>query len=341
MISRRIEAAQKAVESQNFESRKHVLEYDDVMNKQREAVYGLRRQLMEGVDQKQLITDDYLSTILSNILDENAPEKVHADEWKLEPLFNQVYDLFGARLENEIDAHSLNRHELGEAIFEKLRARYDVKEQILGAQQMRYHERIVMLSVLDGLWKDHLLAMDHLKEGIGLRGYAQQDPLVAYKRESFEMFEGMMMRFQEDTARHLFRMQIIGPDGTPIESADQLAHAQAQVAAIAAQTQPQQQLIQGNPANAQPPSPPAQNDNAPTRTPAQVSNRAPSTTIDALEREFQKKKQRELEQARSVSTATAETNGSAPRRTGEKVGRNDPCPCGSGKKYKKCHGADA
>jgi preprotein translocase subunit SecA len=341
MMSKRIEAAQKAVESQNFESRKHVLEYDDVMNKQREAVYGLRRQLMEGVDQKQLITDDYLSTILSNVLDENAPEKAHADEWKLEPLFSQIYDLFGAHLEKEIDATQLNRHELGEAIFERLRARYDVKEQILGAPQMRYHERIVMLSVLDGLWKDHLLAMDHLKEGIGLRGYAQQDPLVAYKRESFEMFEGMMMRFQEDTARHLFRMQIIGPDGTPIESADQLAHAQAQVAAIAAQTQAQQQLIQGNPANALPPSPPAQNDNAPTRTPAQVSNRAPSTTIDALEREFQKKKQRELEQARSVSTATAETNGSAPRRIGEKVGRNDPCPCGSGKKYKKCHGADA
>jgi preprotein translocase subunit SecA len=341
MMSKRIEAAQKAVESQNFESRKHVLEYDDVMNKQREAVYGLRRQLMEGVDQKQLITDDYLSTILSNVLDENAPEKAHADEWKLEPLFSQIYDLFGAHLEKEIDATQLNRHELGEAIFERLRARYDVKEQILGAPQMRYHERIVMLSVLDGLWKDHLLAMDHLKEGIGLRGYAQQDPLVAYKRESFEMFEGMMMRFQEDTARHLFRMQIIGPDGTPIESADQLAHAQAQVAAIAAQTQTQQQLPQGNPANALPASPPAQNDNAPTRTPAPVSNRAPSTTIDALEREFQKKKQRELEQARSVSTATAETNGSAPRRTGEKVGRNDPCPCGSGKKYKKCHGADA
>jgi len=340
MMTKRIEAAQKAVESQNFESRKHVLEYDDVMNKQREAVYGLRRQLMEGVDQKQLITDDYLSTILSNILDENAPEKVHADEWKLEPLFSQVYDLFGAHLEKEVDATQLNRHELGEAIFERLRARYDVKEQILGAPQMRYHERIVMLSVLDGLWKDHLLAMDHLKEGIGLRGYAQQDPLVAYKRESFEMFEGMMMRFQEDTARHLFRMQIIGPDGTPIESADQLAHAQAQVAAIGAQTQAQQQLAEGSPANALPPSTPAQH-TAPSRPPAPVSNRAPSTTIDALEREFQKKKQRELEQARSVSTATAETNGSAPRRTGEKVGRNDPCPCGSGKKYKKCHGADA
>jgi preprotein translocase subunit SecA len=338
MISRRIEAAQKAVESQNFESRKHVLEYDDVMNKQREAVYGLRRQLMEGVDQKQLITDDYLSTILSNVLDENVPEKVHADEWKLEPLFAQIYDLFGAHLEKEIDATQLNRHELGEAIFEKLRARYDIKEQILGAPQMRYHERIVMLSVLDGLWKDHLLAMDHLKEGIGLRGYAQQDPLVAYKKESFEMFEGMMLRFQEDTARHLFRMQIIGPDGTPIESAEQLASAQAQVAAA----QTQQELAAAKAAGALPAGAPPQHTNAPAaRQSAPVSNRAPSTTIDALEREFQKKKQRELEQARSVSSSSAASNGNAPRVTGTKVGRNDPCPCGSGKKYKKCHGADA
>jgi preprotein translocase subunit SecA len=337
MISRRIEAAQKAVESQNFESRKHVLEYDDVMNKQREAVYGLRRQLMEGVDQKQLITDDYLSTILSNVLDENAPEKVHADEWKTDALFAQLYDLFGAHLEKEIDATQLNRHELGEAIFEKLRARYDIKEQILGAPQMRYHERIVMLSVLDGLWKDHLLAMDHLKEGIGLRGYAQQDPLVAYKKESFEMFEGMMLRFQEDTARHLFRMQIIGPDGTPIESAEQLAAAQAHVAA----QQAAQELAAAAPANALP-APPPQNTNSPAaRQSPPLPNRAPSTTIDALEREFQKKKQRELEQARSASSATADTNGAAPRRSGEKVGRNDECPCGSGKKYKKCHGADA
>jgi len=343
MISRRIEAAQKAVETQNFESRKHVLEYDDVMNKQREAVYGLRRQLMEGVDQKQLITDDYTSTILSNILDENAPEKVHADEWKLEPLFNQIYDVFGSRLETEVDATALNRHELGEAIFQNLRARYDIKESILGAEAMRYHERIVMLSVLDGLWKDHLLAMDHLKEGIGLRGYAQQDPLVAYKKESFEMFEGMMFRFQEDTARHLFRMQIIGPDGTPIESAEQLAQAQAHAQALA-QAQQEQQLASANAQNALPPGGPSQHTNAPgarQNVPAAPPNRAPSTTIDALEREFQKKKQRELEQARSVSSASAETNGSGPRHAGEKVGRNDECPCGSGKKYKKCHGATA
>jgi preprotein translocase subunit SecA len=339
MISRRIEAAQKAVETQNFESRKHVLEYDDVMNKQREAVYGLRRQLMEGVDQKQLITEDYTSTILSNILDENAPEKVHADEWKLEPLFAQIHDIFGAHLETELDVTQLNRHELGETIFEKLRARYDIKEQILGAPAMRYHERIVMLSVLDGLWKDHLLAMDHLKEGIGLRGYAQQDPLVAYKKESFEMFEGMMLRFQEDTARHLFRMQIIGPDGTPIESQEQLAHAQAHAQTLAQETQAQQELTAGNTINALPI---PQHTNSPAaRQSVPVSNRAPSTTIDALEREFQKKKQRELEQARSVGSSSTETNGTAPRRTGEKVGRNDECPCGSGKKYKKCHGAEA
>jgi len=330
MISRRIEAAQKAVETQNFESRKHVLEYDDVMNKQREAVYGLRRQLMEGVDQKQLITDDYVSTILSNILDENAPEKTHPEEWKVDALFSQVFDVFGAHLENEIDAAHLNRHELGEEIFEKLRARYDVKEQILGAQAMRYHERIVMLSVLDGLWKDHLLSMDHLKEGIGLRGYAQQDPLVAYKKESFEMFEAMMLRFQEDTARHLFRMQIIGPDGTPIETPDQLPR-QTPPPELVGQSSSQPSLSSGSA---------APQEETKQHAPIPIPTRAPSTTIDALEREFQKKKQRELEQARSAGSSAA-TNGSGPRITGEKVGRNDLCPCGSGKKYKKCHGAEA
>jgi preprotein translocase subunit SecA len=329
MISRRIEAAQKAVETQNFESRKHVLEYDDVMNKQREAVYGLRKQLMEGVDQKQLITDDYLSTILSNMLDEFAPEKANPEEWKAEALFSALYDQFGAHLENEVDITNLNRHELGEAIFEKLGGRYEIKEKILGAQAMRYHERVVMLSVLDGLWKDHLLQMDHLKEGIGLRGYAQQDPLVAYKKESFDMFEGMMLRFQEDTLRHLFRMQIIGPDGTPIESLEQLPAGFGGF----------------NPPSSEPADAPA----APVRqtvpaaaehTPVPIQTRAPSTTIDALEHEFQRRKQRELDHARAVGAATA-SNGNTPRVTGEKVGRNDPCPCGSGKKFKKCHGTEA
>jgi preprotein translocase subunit SecA len=341
MISRRIEAAQKAVETQNFESRKHVLEYDDVMNKQREAVYGLRRQLMEGVDQKQLITEDYVSTILSNILDEHAPEKAHAEEWKTDAIFSQLYDLFGARLESEIDYTHLSRHELGEAIFEKLGARYNVKEQIIGAPGMRYHERIVMLSVLDGLWKDHLLAMDHLKEGIGLRGYAQQDPLVAYKKESFEMFEAMMLRFQEDTVRHLFRMQIIGPDGTPIETLDQIPD---QIPRPGAGPGDSQSLPTppSNPAlsSSSVMAPASSTESASVKQSVPIATRAPSTTIDALEREFQRKKQLELSQARNAG-ASAATNGNAPRVTGEKVGRNDPCPCGSGKKYKKCHGTEA
>jgi preprotein translocase subunit SecA len=330
MISKRIEAAQKAVEAQNFESRKHVLEYDDVMNKQREAVYGLRRQLMEGVDQKQLITEDYVSTILSNILDENAPEKSHPDEWKMDAIFSQVYDVFGAKLNEgpgKIDVSQMNRHELGETIFETVRARYDVKEQILGAPAMRYHERIVMLSVLDGLWKDHLLAMDHLKEGIGLRGYAQQDPLVAYKKESFEMFEAMMMQFQQDTARHLFRMQIIGPDGQPIETVEQMPQRVSQPSSL---SPPVQQRLPM----------PGQNGEGQAHAPVPIPTRAPSTTIDELEREFARKKKRELEQARAAGAGES-TNGSRPRVTGEKVGRNDPCPCGSGKKYKKCHGAQA
>jgi preprotein translocase subunit SecA len=313
MISNRIEGAQKQVESQNFESRKHVLEYDDVMNKQREAVYGLRRQLMEGVDQKQLITDDYVSTILSNILDEHAPEKAHPEQYNFAQIFTQVFEVFGLQLEGALDISNISRRELGDAIFDQLQARYNVKEQIIGEPQMRYHERVVMLSVLDALWKQHLLDMDHLKEGIGLRGYAQQDPLVAYKKESFEMFEQMMMRFQEDTCRNLFRMQILAPDGSPIDSLEDFAK-------MRASAPPQQQNLG---LNDQPP-------------PPSIPTRAPSTTIDALEKEFQRNKQRDLAAAQQAGGTAVATQ----RRTGSDVGRNDPCPCGSGKKYKKCHGAN-
>ncbi len=264
MITKRIEAAQKAVESQNFESRKHVLEYDDVMNKQREAVYGLRRGLIEGIDQKELITEDYVTHILGNLLDASAPEKAHPDQWNTEGLFTSLHDVFGLQLAKEhgaseadaVNAHDLNRTELGDTIFAKLRERYEIKEQILGPPNLRYHERVVMLSVLDGLWKEHLLAMDHLKEGIGLRGYAQQDPLVAYKKESYDMFEAMITKFQEDTARNLFRMQILGPDGLPIETREQLDQLQAQAAAFAQQqqalAQQQQALAAGQAAQRQP-----------------------------------------------------------------------------------------
>ena len=320
MISNRIEGAQKAVESQNFESRKHLLEYDDVMNKQREAVYGLRRQLLEGVDQRELILEDYVGGILSTLLDEFAGEKLHPDQWNLKGLDEKLVDHFGLSMAAAgIKPLELHRHELGEAIFDKLKQEYETKEKILGAATMRYHERMVMLSVIDGLWKDHLLSMDHLKEGISLRGYAQRDPLVEYKRESFDMFEAIMLKFQEDTVRFLFRMQILGPDGQPLEG-----------------TAPQ-------PRKPVPPAPPVASAARPLTLDAEpleiaVNSRQPSTTIDALEKEFHRKKQREL--AAASMAGGSDASQPAQRRTGEKVGRNDPCPCGSGKKYKKCHGTE-
>ena len=316
MISKRIEGAQKAVESQNFESRKHLLEYDDVMNKQREAVYGLRRQLLLAVEQREIILEDYLSNILSAMLDQFTPEDKHPEQWDIKGLKGRLIEQFGFDLNTSgLDPLEITRHELGEGIYDKLRAEYAAKEAILGAEAMRYHERMVMLSVLDGLWKDHLLSMDHLKEGIGLRGYAQQDPLVAYKRESFDMFEAMMTRFQEDTARFLFRMQIVGPDGQPFTEAPQLERTVPAAPPVASA--------------ALPPPPPA----------IPVPTRAPKTTIDALEKEFERKKQRELEAARFAGAGGSSEP--AQRNAGSKVGRNDPCPCGSGKKYKKCHGAEA
>ncbi len=317
MISKRIEGAQKAVEAQNFESRKHLLEYDDVMNKQREAVYGLRRQLLEGVEQREMILEDYVGGVLSSLLDEFAGERVRQDQWDLKGLAEKLVDHFGFDLgASGINTQELTRHELGEEIFAKLTEAYAAKEQILGAATMRYHERMVMLSVLDGLWKDHLLSMDHLKEGIGLRGYAQQDPLVAYKRESYDMFEAMMLKFQEDTVRFLFRMQIIGPDGQPVNAAPRPTGVVPKAPPVASAAQPH--TVDGAPRE------------------IAINTRQPSTTIDALEKEFHRKKEREL----AVASRSGGGDASQPsqRRTGDKVGRNDPCPCGSGKKYKKCHG---
>jgi preprotein translocase subunit SecA len=198
-----------------------------------------------------------------------------------------------------VKLEELNRTELGDAIFQKLRERYDAKEKLLGPEAMRYHERMIMLSILDQQWKDHLLNMDHLKEGIGLRGYGQHDPLVEYKRESFEMFEAMMQRFQEDTVRYLYLMQVVEQP--------------ARRAPVA-------------------PEAPEEGDGA--------GRRRRATSLDEMEREFQRKKKRELEVA-SMAGAGDAVPVQTIRRTTDKIGRNDPCPCGSGKKYKKCHGTAA
>jgi preprotein translocase subunit SecA len=315
LISRRIEAAQKAVEAQNFEARKHLLEYDDVMNKQREAVYGLRRRLLEGVDQKDLILEDYVSSILAGLIDQFCPVKAHPDQWDTKGLKDSIFTRFGVDIVAEgVKAETLNRQELGDAIFDKLKERYDSKEKLIGPEAMRYHERMIMLSVLDSQWKDHLRDMDHLKEGIGLRGYGQHDPLVEYKRESFDMFEAMMQRFQEDTTRYLYLMQILErpADGGALGSG------------------------QGGPDGAAPgPVVPALGSSGGGnghRPPRHVS-----TSVDEIEEAFQRKKKRELDQARMAGSGDAQTVQQVVR--GDKIGRNDPCPCGSGKKYKKCCGA--
>ena len=301
LITKRIEAAQKAVEAQNFEARKHLLEYDDVMNKQREAVYGLRRQLLEGLDQKELILEDYVTGILSDLMDQFASRDVHAEDWDIKGLKDAVFTRFGVDfLAEGVKPESLNRQELGDAIFDKLKQRYEAKEKLIGPDAMRHHERMIMLSVLDSQWKDHLLNMDHLKEGIGLRGYGQHDPLVEYKRESFDMFEDMMKRFQEDTVRYLYLMQVLERPSEPVEAQPELA---------------------GGDGNGRRP-------------------RNLATSVDELEEAFQRRKRRELEEARMAGSGEYQPVQQVVR-SGAKVGRNDPCPCGSGKKYKKCCGAKA
>ena len=320
MITRRIAKAQEAVEAQNFEARKHLLEYDDVMNKQREAVYGLRHQLLQGVDQKDLILEDYVSGILGEVLDQYCDLKAHPADWNLKGLKDAIFTRFGVDILAEgIKPETLNRQELGDAIFQKLKERYEAKENLIGPDAMRYHERMIMLSVLDSQWKDHLLSMDHLKEGIGLRGYAQHDPLVEYKRESFDMFEAMMQRFQEETVRYLYLMQILGrepaamgtgggPGGQDREAAE------AGVSAV----------ISGGGSGGN------------GRRPAQ----AVATSVDELEEAFQRRKRRELDQARMAGSGDMQPVQQVVRGAA-KIGRNDPCPCGSGKKYKKCCGAKA
>jgi len=320
MMTRRVETAQKTVEAQHFESRKHLLEYDDVMNKQREAVYGLRRRLLEGVEQKDLILEDYVSAILGELLEQYCAVKAHVDDWNVKGLKDAIFTRFGVDfLAEGVKPETLNRAELGDAIFDKLKERYDAKEKLIGPDAMRHHERMIMLSVLDQQWKDHLLSMDHLKEGIGLRGYGQHDPLVEYKRESFDMFEAMMQRFQEDTVRYLYLMQILE---RPPESGA------------------------GGPPPASPSAPALSGSGPESGGPVQHSgdgngrrpSRMVSTSADEMVEEFRRRNRRELEQARMAGGGEAQQVQQVVRGQ-EKVGRNDPCPCGSGKKYKKCHGA--
>ncbi|OLC37322.1 MAG: preprotein translocase subunit SecA [Acidobacteria bacterium 13_1_40CM_56_16] len=268
-VSKQIENAQKRVEGQNFSYRKHVLEYDDVMNKQREAVYGLRKQLLEGEDQKEYlmgIADD----IIIDLTARHASEKTHPDEWDFNGLQTAILQQFGFDFRAEgLDPSHMSSKEIEEALIAKAHEKYDQKETLIGSPPMRYHERMLMLQIVDSHWKDHLLAMDHLKEGIGLRGYGQRDPLVEYKKESYTLFQDLMGRIEEDTLRFLFLLQ-------PVEEKKQ---------------------------------------------------------AEQIER-----KRRRAEFVLSQQNNGGDGASRQVKRDTPKIGRNDPCPCGSGKKFKKCHG---
>jgi preprotein translocase subunit SecA len=274
MVTRAIERAQKQVEGRNFEARKHLLEYDDVMNKQRESIYTLRRSILEGREGKEYIVNA-ADEIVEFLVDTHYPDgdRQEPDEAELNA---ELYDYFGFDLRGaNVDLSADRRDEVKYKLTEAVHARYEEKERMIGADNMRLNEKYLLLQVIDQQWKDHLLNIDHLKEGIGLRGYAQRDPLVEYKRESFDLFQSMMERIQDRVVKVLWKIELATRETDREES--------QRVSRALPPPRPKDQVMYTS------------------------SKEAPTPT----------------------------------KRTQAKVGRNDPCPCGSGKKYKKCHGINA
>ncbi|WDP93026.1 MAG: preprotein translocase subunit SecA [Desulfobacter sp.] len=262
-ISKAIENAQTKVEGHNFEIRKHLLEYDDVMNQQREVIYRQRRQALEAEDLKD-VTLEMMEDLAYDLVDGFAPEKTSIKEWDLEGLDNGIKQLFNMAVPLDKAAEeNYSAEQVSEFIFNAAKEHYQVKETIIGSEQMRQLERFIILQTVDLRWKEHLLSMDHLKEGIGLRGYAQQDPLRIYRKEGFEMFQALMNRIKEEVVDILFKIQIASPD-----------------------------------------------------------------QVDQMKQEE--------EQELTFSHSDDPSAKQPVKRANDKVGRNDPCPCGSGKKYKKC-----
>jgi preprotein translocase subunit SecA len=269
MVTRAIENAQKKVEAHHFDIRKQLLDYDDVLNKQREVVYERRRMILRGDD----LTEEIRSStedVLNDLLAVYCPEGSYQEEWDLKGLTDACYAQFCIDIkDSSIDFKDIGFEALRQELLKKTDDAYKKKEQELGAELLRLLEKMVMLRTIDTLWKDHLLGIDSLREGIGLRGYGQKDPLIEYKREAFEMFAGMMDRMKRDVLEHLFRVQV-------------------------------------------------------------VQGESPPTRLEP---------QRPVHLTLNRGEDAADDNGSKTVRRVDKVGRNDPCPCGSGKKYKKCHGA--
>ncbi len=276
------------------------------MNKQRATIYSLRRSFLEGRDQKEFILER-AEAIANSLVETYCPREQHPDQWNVTQFANEVLNQFGIDLKTAgVDVAKTNHDQLADLLIEKVKGRYDEKETLFGAPTMRWLERHILLDIVDGQWKDHLLTLDHLKEGIGLRGYGQKDPLVEFKREAFVLFEDMMDRIDTEAVRFLYLVR-------PAEGT------QAQAAAAPSST--------GGPTS-------------PTTSTSSGSPEPDSAPSSPLARQIEQR-QRRQQQNLQFQTGPAQAEAPKPVRTGAKVGRNDPCPCGSGKKYKKCHGLTA
>ncbi len=312
LISRRIAAAQKAVEAQHFASRKHVLEYDDVMNKQRQAVYKMRRELLEGADQKPRVLET-IEGILASYIDMRCPEKTHPSQYDWTSLESDLLTQFGVKIHTENLRH-LDRRDIENEIHDQLLKKYADKEALISTELMREMERVILLNVIDNQWKDHLLSMDHLKEGIGLRSYGQKDPLIEYKKESFTLFQDMMDRIEDEAVRFLYFMQRTddtGRGGPPTN----VPHPEAWEDEEDDQTEAEAVLVA-----------------------SEQERKAAQNSVMDLTRTIQRKKERELAALQFAGGDSSTTTQQPVIAKDKDVGRNDPCPCGSGKKYKKCHG---
>ena len=287
LITKSIERAQKKVEARNFEIRKHVLDYDDVMNKQREVIYGQRRQVLLSDDIKDVILG-MMDKMLDDIIDIYCPKEVHDDDWDYQGLINNLEQSFAERnLLVEKDMRKYSREELKEYIWEILNRMYDERERMITPEVMRQLEKQIALTIIDRKWMDHLDMMDDLRQGVGLRAYGQRDPLTEYKFESYEMFKEMSESIRSDLVKTLFHIKVVSGDMHMKER--QISH------------------VSGN------------------QDTTNLALRNPGMVLNAEEREMYTNSSEPEEKKQPVVK-------------GDKVGRNDPCPCGSGKKYKKCCG---
>jgi preprotein translocase subunit SecA len=283
MVSKSIERAQKQVEGRNFEIRKHLLEYDDVMNKQREAVYRLRRRILDGLEGRNYIMR-VVDEIVGSLVDEFCPEEADPADWQTETLEHEYRVYFGLTVDElGIDWETVNRPQLEETLNQGAKVHYEKRSGQFGDENLARLEKFLLLDTVDRQWKDHLLALDHLREGIGLRAYGQRNPLVEYKRESFALFEDMWERIEDHVVKFLYHAE-------PVED-------------------------------------------------MQLRRRGVSTTLSHPEAEGLASSHAQQERAANTPVSAPDARPTTVRRSQPKVGRNDPCPCGSGKKYKKCHGA--